>query len=218
MSKLLPVIHIEHVDKTVKNALLAKGCGCDGCFLIDHGNDRLYLLEHYKAVREAVGDWWVGINDLSCSGPDVFTDLPAMDGVWVDNLGIDESREEQPEAQKFLDAKTTLLFGGAAFKYQKRVNDLKRAATLASRYCDVVTTSGDGTGKPPTVEKIRTMKEAIGDKPLAIASGITLENVLDFVPYTAYFLVATGISLTFTMLDRTKVSEMVSMLKESSNG
>lgn len=58
------------------------------------------------------------------------------------------------------------------------------------------------------MEKIATMKKAIGDKPLAIASGITLENVENYLPYTEYFLVATGISHTFNELDPVKVGEL----------
>ena len=37
------------------------------------------------------------------------------------------------------------------------------------------------------------MKEAIGDHPLAIASGISLENVEQFLPYSDAFLVATSL-------------------------
>ena len=39
-----------------------------------------------------------------------------------------------------------LYFGGVAFKYQRPVDDLAEATTKASRFIDVVTTSGAGTG------------------------------------------------------------------------
>ena len=56
------------------------------------------------------------------------------------------------------------------------------AARNAMPYMDVVTTSGPGTGKAAAPEKIRTIRQAIGDKPLAIASGVTPENVPDYLP------------------------------------
>jgi uncharacterized protein len=54
------------------------------------------------------------------------------------------------------------------------------------------------------------MRQALGGFPLAIASGITPENVEAYLPYVDAFLVATGISSSFTELD----SERVRMLAE----
>lgn len=199
--KLLPVIHIKSVEQAVRNALLSQDCGAHGCFLIHHSAGREELLDAYAAVREVVGDWWVGLNDLGRDGEKLLAGLPSVDGLWVDSL----------ERNKDVKANFSgMLFGGTAFKYQKRVNDVAEAARDAARLCDVVTTSGEGTGSAPAVDKIRTMKGAIGDKPLAIASGITPENVREFLPYTDYFLVATGISSSFHELDAAKVRSLLS--------
>jgi predicted TIM-barrel enzyme len=66
------------------------------------------------------------------------------------------------------------------------------------------------------VEKIRTIREAIpSDKPLAIASGITPENVRDFLPYIDYVLVATGVSKNYHELDRDKLQRLVAACKET---
>lgn len=80
---------------------------------------------------------------------------------------------------------------------------------------DVVTTSGPGTGKAAAVEKIRTMKEALGDFPLAIASGITPENVSDYLPYADCFLVATGISRNFEQLDPARTHALVEAVRRA---
>jgi predicted TIM-barrel enzyme len=88
------------------------------------------------------------------------------------------------------------------------VDDLSLAAQIATHYMDVVTTSGPATGEPAEVEKIKTMKKSIGDFPLAIASGITPENVSDCLPYADIFLVATGISKNFFDLDSDKVHRL----------
>jgi predicted TIM-barrel enzyme len=74
---------------------------------------------------------------------------------------------------------------------------------------DVITTSGMATGSAPAVEKIRSMREAIGKHPLAIASGMTPENVSQFMPYADAFLVATGISKSSYELDPAKVAAFV---------
>jgi predicted TIM-barrel enzyme len=57
------------------------------------------------------------------------------------------------------------------------------------------------------------MKRAIGDAPLAIASGVTPENVPDYLPWADCFLVATGISYTFDELDPDRVRDLVQVVR-----
>lgn len=106
-----------------------------------------------------------------------------------------------------------LYFGGVAFKYQRPVLELEMAAMLAASYMDVITTSGPGTGLAAEVEKIRRMRAAIEDKPLAIASGITPENVKDYLGIADCFLVATGISRDFVTLDPEKLKHLMASVK-----
>ena len=105
-----------------------------------------------------------------------------------------------------------LYFGGVAFKYQGDTENPARAAELAVPFVDVITTSGDGTGIAADVEKIQLMKEAIGDHPLAIASGITPENVEEYIPYADCFLVATGVSNSHTELNPDRVRKLAQIL------
>jgi predicted TIM-barrel enzyme len=53
------------------------------------------------------------------------------------------------------------------------------------------------------------MKAALGDVPLAIASGITPENVGDYLEMADCFLVATGISKSWLAFDEERVREFV---------
>lgn len=142
---------------------------------------------------------------------------PKVGGVWVDNAGIEEDREDQPYADRVLAVREAaapgcLYFGGVAFKYQRNVEDLEAACRVAARYMDVVTTSGPGTGQAAEVEKIRRMKLAL-EIPLAIASGITTENVSEFLPHADSFLVATGISRSFTELDPARVRLLIGRVR-----
>ena len=57
----------------------------------------------------------------------------------------------------------------------------------------LVVTSGISAGIPPHIEKIKTIKEAIGATPLVIASGMSAENVREYCPYADVFIV--GISV-----------------------
>src|SRR5438477_29238 len=82
---------------------------------------------------------------------------------------------------------------------------LAAAARAAAASMDVVTTSGPGTGQAAAPDKLRRMKEALGVTPLAIASGVTPENVGGYLPWVDCFLVATGISRTFEEFDPGRV-------------
>jgi uncharacterized protein len=212
---VLPVIHAEDLEQVLTNAGIAQQAGCDGVFLIDHAISSQELLEIADGVLDKFPDWWVGVNCLGMKAENVVAKMnPKIAGIWSDNAGIDENSDTQPAAEKFLQAREAcgwqgLYFGGVAFKYQRQVTELERAARVAADYIDVVTTSGPGTGKSAPREKIDAMRRGLGKAPLAIASGITPENVSDYLDLATCFLVATGISRSFTDFDPERVQALM---------
>lgn len=216
---VLPVIHVESAPQALRNAQIAREASADGVFLINHGMSWEVLLSIHQEVTRAFPSWWVGVNCLDLSPEEVFGRLsPEVDGVWVDNAQIREDHQTQTEAEAVSLARSAsgwpgLYFGGVAFKYQRQVSDLAAAATLAAKFMDVVTTSGAGTGQAANVEKIKTMKEALGETPLAIASGITPENVSLYLPFADALLVATGISRSFEELEPAKVQDLIQRVR-----
>lgn len=204
---VLPVIHIVDERQTLQNAELALEAGADGVFLINHDLAYKILLEIHNALVAEFPDLWSGVNCLDLEATDVFDHIDGrINGVWTDNALIDETKIHQPNAADVSKKRQNagwngLYFGGVAFKYQREVTDLATAASIAADYMDVVTTSGPATGQAAAPDKIRIMKQAIGDVPLAIASGITPENVIEYLPYADCFLVATGISRRIDFLD-----------------
>lgn len=212
---VLPVIHVEALEQARRNAGIAREAGASGVFLINHGMADAALLDIHTAVADEHPDWWVGVNCLGLTPFEAFGAVSGrVGGVWVDNAGIEESQTEQPYAARVLTmrdarAPACLYFGGVAFKYQRPVEDLEAACRVAARFMDVVTTSGPGTGYAADIEKVRRMRLALGGTPLAIASGVTPENVGDYLPHADCFLVATGISSSFTDLDPPRVRALV---------
>lgn len=59
------------------------------------------------------------------------------------------------------------------------------------------------------------MREAVDEHRLAVASGVTPENVQDYLPYVDDFLVATGISKNFHTLDPEKARELAGIIHGS---
>ena len=74
---------------------------------------------------------------------------------------------------------------------------------------DVLTTSGDATANAPSIEKIRIMKQYIGDMPLAIASGITPENKSSYEQWVDYFLVASSITGEGELIIEEKLKDLL---------
>jgi hypothetical protein len=217
---VLPIVHVCGREQALRNVALARASGADGTFLISHGAvSDTELLAIYGEARLAQPGWWVGVNCLSWPPEALFARLPVgMQGAWVDDALIDESSDDQPAAARVLEAQCRhgwqgLYFGGVAFKYQRPVRDLAAAAQRAVSYMDVVTTSGPGTGQAAAPNKVRAMKQAIGNAPLALASGVTPENVTDYLPCADCFLVSTGISYNFEELDPARLADLVRVVR-----
>jgi len=221
---VLPVIHVKDLKQVLLNIAVTKNAGADGVFLINHKIPNKKLLDIYQFASDKFPGFWIGINLLGLKPFRVFDTIFKkgfrVQGVWTDNAMIDESSEykyqDEPEKIKryfSMDGWKGLYFGGVAFKYQRQVHDVGRAAKIAARYMDVVTTSGRVTGEAPEIEKIRRMRQAISGKPLAIASGITPDNVSDYLEADC-FLVATGISSDFYTLDEAKTRRLIEMVRQ----
>ena len=213
-----PVIHCESTTQTLKNVEILESLDIHNCFLIGHELSCQTLIAIYEEVKSSFPHFCIGMNFLDLPAEEAVENAP--DGVWaiwLDNLHIDEDLDVQEHAINIFDKKRKdfLLFGGIAFKYQKEVRDLVKVSYEAIKYCDVPTTSGDATGRAADISKIRIIKQAIRDKPLAIASGINPNNVFNYMDYVSYYLVSTGISKSFSEFDASKVEILKKNLQKN---
>ncbi|KLV73661.1 BtpA/SgcQ family protein [Citrobacter portucalensis] len=73
------------------------------------------------------------------------------------------------------------IFGGVRFKYQpyRSGRSLEEDLMLGMQRCDAIVVTGDATGQETDENKIREFKAIIGDFPLIIGAGITLDNCQD---------------------------------------
>jgi hypothetical protein len=105
-----------------------------------------------------------------------------------------------------------LYFGGTAFKYRRIVSpeDYSAVAGIAAEHMDVVTTSGPGTGEAADPSKIAAFRAGVGERALAIASGITPENASLYAAADC-FIVATGINKpgNFYEIDPARLSRLI---------
>ena len=230
-----PVIHVLDNAQVEANIAIAIGEGAQGVFLINHDFSVERFLPIIRTARETFPHLWLGVNFLAVTGKDAFPTLGRLaadgcvvDAYWADDACIDEhrARDDQEDALAIAEARERsgwngLYFGGTAFKKQREVaaEDYGRSAAIAADHMDVVTTSGIATGHEAETSKISTFRSAIGDRPLALASGITPENahVYDEVDC---FLVATGINVEgdFYNIDPRRLRRLLAVTRQMGGG
>lgn len=194
--KFYPVIHcIDPYTKggighALANVKIAKENGTDGVFLIGHGmlyNDLVFI---YEQVRKQNPDLWIGVNFLDVH-PTRLADIAKcchqVNALWADRLP--PSRLTLPGIE---------LLGGVAFKYinsEISGEELENTVNQGLQLCDVITTSGSGTGKAASLQKLVEIDRYVNRRaPIAIASGVDASNVISMKPYIDRFLVASSIT------------------------
>lgn len=230
-----PVIHVIDEAQVVRNIEIAIGEGTQGVFLINHDFGVEPFLPIIRSVRETFPYLWHGVNFLAVTGRDAFPTLGRLeaegcpvDAYWADDARIEERRadDDQVEAEAITEARlqsewSGLYFGGTAFKKQREVlpENYGRAAEIAAGQMDVVTTSGVATGQEAETSKIGVFRAAIGDRPLALASGVTPENA-HLYDEVDCFLVATGINVAgdFYTIDPHRLKRLLAVTREMGGG
>ncbi|MDP3973434.1 MAG: hypothetical protein Q8P92_01245 [Candidatus Daviesbacteria bacterium] len=211
---ILPVIHPQSVDHAAENIEVAQKSGSDGIFLFCGNGSTEQSLEDFLAVyakihRQYPG-YFIGVNLLDWpvrwNDQNPASSLPALSdffsrllylrvpAVFVENSKFIENSIEQPYIEVINQARQysgVLLFGGVAF-HDPGTHGYNLASVNAKHSMDVVMTGGVERGTPPTLSKMYSLSEPLGDHPLGISSGISPLNILDY-PMAKFFSANTHI-------------------------
>lgn len=190
------VIHAHDVTHGYEQAARALESGADGIALIDQlctPDDVSALAVRLKPLIADRGRLLVNILNDDQQALDIASERDC--GVWADAL----TGTLQGCLDQGLAAEMTVLCG-FGFKYQ-RETDLETGYLLglARQYQKmserfVYMTSGRATGLAPTSVWLRRLRALIGDDaPLAVASGMTPENIGLYLGQASCFLVGTSI-------------------------
>lgn len=92
---------------------------------------------------------------------------PKEDVVYADNLA--RIRQEAD----------VVLLGGVFFKYKpvRSGRTLKEDLLLGKERCDAIVCTGEGTGIPTPIKKVKGFKEVLSDFPVLVGAGVTLDTV-----------------------------------------
>lgn len=214
---IFPVIHYLNRELAISNANMALRLGCTGVFVISmDGNDEP-LEVVAKEVKKLWPDKTIGVNYLTLPAIEgLRRNLAAgLDATWTDSSGVGSggvTDEAMAVAALLREKPTHQFFGSVAFKYQKRDSDPAAAAVVAAELGMIPTTSGSATGKAADLGKIQSMRDALGSRPLGIASGITPENIHLYAPMLTHILVATGISADFHSFSEERLTALMAAI------
>jgi hypothetical protein len=219
-TNLIAVIHHRDDETSLENARIADATGFNGVCLI-----------HMQGYDELIDRPAVRIKN-ECPGLKVFAnrlDTPphlvvprdlalGLDGSWVDNPGV-SSKGLNPVAGIYRESvykarqqnPDYLFFGSVAFKTQQPEPTDDAAAVAALKAAElgwIATTSGPATGIAPDIKKLRAMRHRIPDSDMAVASGVSPENIVEIAPLVDWILVSTGISHDFHTFDPVKMHKL----------
>ena len=204
--QFLVALHTLDVRQVREEAHKILEAGAHGVLLVNNAGDlhssrsqHPNLFDVAESLKKRFPEALVGVNPLDLMRyPDqAVKRLPKeVDILWTDDGGIIETGQDiflqKDVAEALIDFKGK-YFGGIAFKYLPQPKDFLGVARVAGKHFDAVITSGEETGCPPTVEKIRTLYKANIGKPIGIASGMSVENLANYIPYADIFIVATSL-------------------------
>lgn len=184
-SELIPVIHMLNQNQVMTNVKTCIDCGIEKVFIINHVVSVEELLQCANQVKLKYPNLWVGVNMLGYTTEMSLLLDTGLDGLWCD---------AQVNSEGFKRNFKGMFFGGVAFKYQPQPKDLNFACSWAKITTDVATTSGVATGKAADINKILTIREYLGSHPMAIASGVSVDNIDSYKGIVDYLLVASSIT------------------------
>ncbi len=206
--QVYPVIHYSSDEQALRNAAIAYDTGCSGVFLIQMEQLNQPLIKISSTIKQR-WNMRVGLNLLGVDPVKALSISKSngLDMTWTDaQLTHSEGSPWERAEQISMEIKDHLFFVGVAFKHQPFEPNPAFAARKALELEMIPCTSGTATGVAANSQAIRDLRAAIEPSaPLAIASGITPENVADFAPSLTHILVSTGVSKSFYEFDAEKL-------------
>lgn len=207
MIAVWPVIHVGNPTRDLENARLAQKHGAAGVMLISMQGDYIGTDECAEVIRHNFPDLKIGANYLGAEPRSALMRSwhHRYAATWTDEHDV-TGRPGSPEH---------MFFVGVAFKGQPHQERPGRAAAQAVEWGLIPTTSGQGTGIAPSLEKLASIRSCLRPgMPLALASGATPQNISSFAPYLTHVLVSTGISDNMDRFDEAKLAAFMAAAKE----
>lgn len=232
---VLPIFGMIHLagDNPVRRALdeiaLFEEEGLSGSIIENYHGSVDDVIETLKETAKLNLKISFGVNILpnefqrafhlaNCYGAD-FIQLDHVAGTYTNGKKFDSGfydacRKKYPEIS---------VFGGVWPKYYTPVagSNLEMDLRTGMEQADAIVVTGAGTGKETPLEKITRFRSSIGNHPLIIGAGLTLENAHQQLSLADGAIVGTALKVgneTSNPVDRFKVRDLMAVVKEVRSG
>lgn len=225
---LVVALHSRSIAHALEWAEIALSNWAHGVAVVTHVIDPIVWLEAIRQIKEKYPHHQAILNILQRDPKTIFQVMQHLeqtlpDAIWTDNAripGIDyiESWHEH-DADNVRNIQEEmwwngLYFGWLDFKHQKHLEEAEYpfAVQQAKKYLDIITTSWSATWISADSEKVKTIKKLAGNHPVWLASGVSTENIGEYIQNTDISIVASGISKNYYDLDPSKVLELTDII------
>jgi uncharacterized protein len=203
--KVFVLIQVVNSEQAARNVSRARAGGADGVIFLSHDLRGSDLVEVFREVKNDNPEFNMGMNllGMSCHVASLLsegTDLLWMDGYPKRDLGLDIP-----------------VLASVTLRDRELRKTLSEEVKTVSQFADSLVVCGARTGSVPFVGRVRTLS-ALTPKPLCVASGLTSDNVIQFLPYVEYLLVGAGVSDSFSEVNVQKIKDFVRTVKDNLDG
>lgn len=167
---------------------------CEADMLIEHGVDGLIVEDYFGTEDDVlrVLQWLSKERPNYCYGVNILHQFSKTYQVAVDygakfmqvdsivgHLTPEDDIAYEKETKQYHERNQLCVLGGVRFKYMPVLSNrsLEQDLSLAKERCDAIVVTGSGTGISTEIEKISEFRAILGDFPLVVGAGLTVDNV-----------------------------------------
>ena len=194
-----PVMAMLHLKADLSKSMLQRAQEEARCYLA-HGVEALVVENYFGSAEDckAVLSWLheemphviYGVNILG-DDESAFEIADQYDArfIQIDSVcGHLKPKADEAYARKLNALRSqsrAALLGGVRFKYQPvhSGRTVEEDLRLGMERCDAIVVTGEGTGMNTPLEKVKQFRETLGDFPLIMGAGVTLDTIEDTFRY-----------------------------------
>lgn len=145
-----------------------------------------------------------------------------LTGTFVSDMGFwNPSVGEVYKYKKLINAENIKVFFNICAEFassldRRPIEDVAKSV-VSSSLADAILISGPRTGVPPSVETLARVKEAVGEVPVLVNTGVNFENVREFLKIADGAIVGTSLKydgITWNPVDINRVRKFMEYVKE----
>lgn len=202
--------------------------GADAIVYINEETSYQDLETALTAARKSHPDFPMGVNYLGdpdepygYRGSFELAKKFQLEITWTDFSGVDliqERKQVNLQDIEKLRPSETFYCSGVQFKYSTLLQpekNLETSALQAMGWVDGINLSGPKTGIPCPSENAQRVRQAVGDYPIGVASGVSIENVEELLPFVDYYLVASSIQTKEHCLIEDRIRELAHKIHQA---